>query len=110
MTEEQEKTILNAECGVKENPTDLELQVALGMAYFYAESLDAAMTEHWTAAIDCQPAACLRPALPICMCRILQGRRLRLWPMRARSNRSSACSTQQGRWGGLSISSRRLRK
>lgn len=42
MTEEQENTILTAERAVKENPTDPELQVALGMAYFYANRWDAA--------------------------------------------------------------------
>jgi len=44
MTEEQENTILTAECAVKDNPTDPELQVALGMAYFYADRWDAATT------------------------------------------------------------------
>lgn len=44
MSEEQDNTILTAERAVKDNPSDPELQVALGMAYFYADRWDAAMT------------------------------------------------------------------
>ncbi len=57
MTEKQENTILTAERAVKHNPTDPELQVTLGMAYFHAERLDAAMAAF-------QQALALNPDTP----------------------------------------------
>ena len=43
-TEEQEKAIIAAESAVKNNPTDFETYIKLGMAYFHAERFKDALT------------------------------------------------------------------
>lgn len=43
-TEEQEKAIISAESAVKNNPTDFETYIELGMVYFHAERFKDALT------------------------------------------------------------------